>query len=154
MDKYRYLEEKLVESIERGSKTSGVEETIVGLIAAEDVYSAIKIALKVKPSPKFASVFAKVLLNLIAEDNVYEENFIEMKKIAQEMITEEEADFILELYTGPEGKHYNYHRCIRYETLKAASKKAIVNFFGSVLDDNSNYIRTARLFWPYVKEKI
>jgi hypothetical protein len=149
MSKYDLLIKRLVQSV---SSLNNVEQVIIGLLKADKTAAAISIAKDMHPSREFASAFASGILLF---DDYSFINFIEMKAIAGEAITAEEADAILEQYTGPDGRIQGYHRSVPKEILQSSSKKAMKKFFEWVLEDKTvGSIDYAKEYWQYLEKKI
>ncbi len=149
MGKYDLLIKKLNQSV---SSVSSVEQVIIDLLKADKLTSAISIAKDIHPSRAFASAFASGIRRL---DDYFVENFIEMKAIAEEDITEEEADAIIREYTGPNGKKCACLRSVPKQILRASSKGVMIRFFKSVLEDKAvGSIEYAKEYWPFLEQKI
>lgn len=141
----------LINEAEEYPSEKCVEQIIVKLLIADDLAGAVSLAKKIKPSTSFASAFARELLNSGADI----ESFLSLKIVAEERVTEEEADIIIMRYIGPNGKNKSYARSIPKEILEVASKKVMVMFFQSIMEDRSaGNMDYARIFWPYLKDKI
>jgi hypothetical protein len=155
MYKYDPIIEELVKNTRSETQTSNVESVIIDLLRTDDFAGAIELAKKIHPSQEFASAFANGIL-FYEEDNINRDNaFIEIKKITGENIYPNEADIILRKYTGPDGKYYPYYRNVKMEILSAASRDALIDFFGSVLEDKSlGVVDYAKKYWQYLEEKI
>ncbi len=154
MGKYDRIVKKLIKSLNSDRPTFNVENVIIDLLKADDIYGAMDIAKKINPGPQFASAFANELL-IVDTEFIMDDSFIVMKKIAGEAITAVEADIMLKRYAGPDGKNQHRARSAPKEILQASSKETMIRFFECAIGDqtvgNLDYVRT---FWPYLKEKI
>lgn len=131
---------------------SSVEQVIISLLKVDKIASAISIAKDIHPSRAFASIFASGIRIL---DDCSVKDFIEMKAIAEEDITEEEADAILREYTGPDGKNHSYCRSVPKEILQVSSKEAMKRFFQWTLEDKTvGGIEYAKEYWSFLEQKI
>jgi hypothetical protein len=154
MNGYTHIADKLIKITGSVSPTSCVESVIIDLLKTDDINSAVDLAKKVNPGTHFASVFAREILTLETEV-IMDDSFIAMKKIAGEQISEEEADTILKRYISPNGKNKAYFKSVPKEILKASSRKTMIEFFQSVLDDKAvGAIDYARICWTYLREKL
>ena len=154
MGKYDRIVKRLIETINDVAPACYVENVIIDLLKADDIYGAVDIAKKINPGSQFASAFANELL-IVDNEFVMDDSFIVMKKIAGDEITEKEADIMLRRYMGPDGKNQSRARSAPKEILQASSKETMIRFFECAIEDQTvGNIEYARTFWPYLKEKI
>lgn len=138
----------------RKKARSDIENVIVGLLEQDDIYGAIDIAKKINPRPEFASIFADELLIASAdrETETLDKFFVDMKEIAKEDITEEEADAILLNYIGPNGKKQLSTHVVPKKILQASSIEMMTRFYGYIIE--SGDLQYAKTIWPYLEKKI
>jgi len=153
MGKYDRMIKRLIKSINDTAPSCHVENIIIDLLKADDIYGAVDIAEKINPGPQFASAFANELLT--AKEEIMDNSFVLMKKIAGEDITEEEADIMFKRYVGPDGKNQSRPWSAPKEILRASSKETMICFFDCTIADQKAFnINRVITFWSYLKEKI
>jgi len=131
-----------LDEIARKLEYGYAEKTIVALLRASDVSSAIGIAMKVDISIRFALLFIKGLL----EDKKIKD-FIDLKKKTGVVISEDEASEVIKFLI--DGRYAISN--IPEEILEVSSRDTLVDLMNMAIESDIYYVK---LLWPHLRKKI